>query len=370
MYKRILIKVGTNLISDTKGIRKSFLKSFVKQAASLYKKGVEIIIVSSGAIGTGKKRLGITKKTMSLPEKQAAAAVGQVILMQEYKKLFRERKIKTAQVLLDHDDVKHKYKNINARNTIAKLLEWKVIPIINENDTVATEEIKFGDNDALAGIVSGMLNAELAVILTNVGGVYDKNPEKNKNARILGHIQNVHTIIKDIELKGKAEHGTGGMLSKLESARNLNYLGIPLVITNGNTRDALLKAVERKGNDKGEGTFIESRKVKIEGRKKWILTSLKSKGYIKIDDGATEFLYRKGKSLLAVGIKDVSGEFGFGDAVEILNRKAGKVGKGVTNYSSKELLKIKGKNTNEIKKIMGTGFYEEVIHRDNMFIYK
>ncbi len=336
----------------------------------MYEKGIEIIIVSSGAIGTGKKRLGITKKSMSLPEKQAVAAVGQIVLMQEYKQLFREAGIPVAQVLLDHDDVRHKDKNINARNTLSKLLEWRVIPIINENDTVATDEIKFGDNDELAGIVSGLVNVRFAVILTCVDGVYNKNPDKNKGAEIIDYIENVQTVIKKLELKGKTGCGRGGMLSKLEAARKFNYLGVPLVIANGNRKNVLCEAVERTGDDRGIGTFIESKRTKIEGRKKWILTSLKTKGFNVVDDGAAEFLYQKGKSLLAVGVKDISGDFGFGDAVEVVDKKTGKIGKGITNYSSKDLRKIKGKNTGEIKKIAGTGFYKEVIHRDNMFIYK
>jgi len=366
---RIVIKAGTNLIADEKGIRKEFLKNFVKQVSLLYKKGNEIIIVSSGAIGTGIKRLGFEKKTFSLPEKQAIAAVGQVVLMQEYKKLFRECGIPVAQILLDHDDVKNKEKNINARNTMNKLLEWKVVPVINENDTVATEEIKFGDNDALAGIVAGLINADRVFILTNVDGVFTKNPQKYKDAKIIPYIENVHEVIKKLELKGKTSYGTGGMFSKLQTAQKLNYLGIPLVIINGNRKRMLEEAAARIGDDEGAGTFIQKKNVKPAARKKWILTSLKTRGIIVIDEGAKSFIIEKGKSLLAVGVKDCGGDFMFGDAVEIRDEKANIIGKGITNYKAEELKKIKGKKTSEIKKTAGKSFYEEVIHRDNMFLY-
>ncbi|MFP4465640.1 MAG: glutamate 5-kinase [Candidatus Goldiibacteriota bacterium] len=367
---RIVIKTGTNLIADQKGLRTKFLKSFVKQVSFLYGKGHEILIVSSGAIGSGIKRLGFEKKFFSLPEKQAVAAVGQVVLMQEYKKLFRTHGIPVGQILLDHDDVKCKEKNINARNTINKLLEWRVIPIINENDTVATEEIKFGDNDALAGIVAGLISADRVVILTNVDGVFTKNPKKFKDAEIVSYMENVHELIKKLDLKGKTDYGTGGMLSKLQTAKNLNYLGIPLVITNGNRKNALANAVERSGDDKGDGTFIQKKNIKLEAKKKWILTSLKSKGSVKIDKGAEKFIIEKGKSLLPVGVKECTGDFVFGDAVDIMDEKLNIIGKGITNYSAADLCRIKGKRSAEIKKMFKEVFFEEVIHRDNMFLYQ
>ncbi len=366
MYKKILIKVGSNLIVGDIGIKKIFLENLVNQIVDLYKTGKQIILVSSGAIGSGLKRLNLQKKVFSLSEKQAIAAVGQIVLMQEYKNFFKQHKIPIAQILLTHEDVRDKTRNTNARNTINTLLSWGIIPIINENDTVATEEIKFGDNDSLAGIVGSLLNVDIVIILTKVDGVFDKNPEKEKDAKLISEIDDVDKIISDIEIKGKSEFGTGGMLSKLKAAASLNKIGIPLVIANGNKKDVIKKIVAGEK----EGTIILKKDVKINAKKRWIFLNLKSKGNIKIDDGAKNALLGAGKSLLAVGIIDIEGNFSFGDAVEIIDKNGNKIGKGIVNYSSDDLRIIKGKKNLEIKKIMADSFYEEVIHRDNLFINK
>ncbi len=362
MYKRILVKVGTSLLTDAKGLKRDFLASFVSQISNLYNKKKEIIIVSSGAIGIGIGKLGLSKKPFDLSEKQAIAAVGQISLMKEYELLFNKNDITISQILIEHDDIKSKVKKINIVNTLNKLLEWRVIPIINENDTVATEEIKFGDNDTLAGIVANLLNVDLVIILTSVDGIYDKNPHEFNDAKLIREIENIDEAIKNIKAKGKTLLGTGGMLTKLEVARKLNYIGIPVVIANGNKQ----KAIERIISGEKEGTLIKEKEVKIEGKKKWIFMSLKTKG---IDDGAKEALLKRGKSLLAVGITDVTGKFYFGDAVEVVDKNGNKIGKGVINYSSDDLIKIKGKKNSEIEKMLGDNFYQEVIHRDNLFLY-
>jgi glutamate 5-kinase len=366
VYKRIVIKVGTNLLTDAKGIKKSFLKSLVSQASVLHAKGKEIIIVSSGAIGSGVRKLGMDRKPTALSEKQAVAAVGQIVLMQAYESAFSDKDINVAQVLLEHDDIKNKTKNINARNTIHQLLEWKVIPVINENDTIATDEIKFGDNDTLAGIVGNLVDADLVIILTSVDGIYDKNPDLYSGAKIISEIENVAAAIKSIDTTGTTSMGTGGMVTKLETARKLNQVGIPLVIANGNRTGA----VERIVSGKKEGTIIKTKSVKLDSKKRYILMSLKEKGRIKVDNGAKAALIDSGKSLLAVGVVSVSGEFAFGDAVEILDLNNDKVGKGIVNYSSKDLQGIKGKKNADIEQIAGESYYEEVIHRDNLFIFK
>ncbi len=366
MYKRIVVKVGTNLLTDAKGIRKAFLKSLCSQLSSLHGKGKEIIIVSSGAIGLGVRRLGLDKKPTALSEKQAIAAMGQILLMQAYESAFSENSVSVAQVLLEHDDVKNKVKNINARNTLNKLLEWKVIPIINENDTVATEEIQFGDNDTLAGIVGNLVNADLVIILTSVDGIYDKNPDKYKDAKIISVIEDIEEAINNINTEGMTSHGTGGMVTKLDIAKKLNYVGIPLVIANGN-KEGIIEHIVLGIK---EGTLVMEKQGKIDSKKRWIITSLKIKGEITIDSGAKEALLESYKSLLAVGILSIKGNFDFGDAVEICGLNGEKIGKGITNYSSANLNTIKGKRNPDIKKIMGDNFYDEVIHRDNLFIYK
>lgn len=366
MYKRILVKVGTSLLVNEKGIKRDFLNSFVKQLSDLHNKKKDIIIVSSGAIGTGIGKLGLHKRTFGLAEKQAIASVGQIALMKEYETLFDENKIKIGQILIEHDDIKNKVKKTNIINTLNKLLEWRVIPIINENDTVATDEIKFGDNDTLAGIVANLLNVDLVIILTSVDGIYDKNPHIYKDARLIEKIEDIDSVIKNIKTEGKTLLGTGGMLTKLDIAKKLNYIGIPVVIANGNKENVLQRIV----SGQREGTMIKGKDVKIEGKKKWIFISLKVNGMIKIDDGAKNAILEKGKSLLAVGITDVIGNFSFGDAVEVIDKNGNKIGKGITNYSSEELKKVKGKKNSEIEKILRDNFYQEVIHRDNLFLYK
>jgi glutamate 5-kinase len=360
------VKVGTSLLTDEKGLKKEFLNSFITQLSNLHNKNKEIVIVSSGAIGSGIGKLGMKKRPFDLAEKQAIASVGQITLMKEYEILFNKNNITIGQILIEHDDVKNKIKKTNIVNTLNKLLEWKVIPVINENDTVATEEIKFGDNDTLAGIVANLLNVDLVIILTSVDGIFDKNPNKFKDAKLLEKIEDIDDAIKKIKADGKTLLGTGGMITKLEIARKLNYIGIPVVIANGNKE----KVIEQIVSGEKEGTLIKEKDVKIEGKKKWIFMSLKTKGIIKIDDGAIDAILKKGKSLLAVGVVDVTGNFSFGDAVEVVDKNGNKIGKGVVNYNYNDLKNIKGKKNIEIEKIMGTNFYQEVIHRDNLFLYK
>jgi glutamate 5-kinase len=366
MYKRIVVKVGTNLLVDDKGVKKSFLRSLVSQISSLHSKGKEIIIVSSGAIGLGARKLCLDKKPVNISEKQAVAAIGQIMLMQAYEGAFCGYGIAVAQVLLGHDDIKNKARNVNARNTLNKLLEWKVIPVINENDTVATDEIRFGDNDTLAGIVGSLVSADMVAILTSVDGVYDKNPDTHADARIINEINDIDEQEKNIDTQGKTSLGTGGMGAKLEIARKLNYAGIPLVIANGNREGVIENIVYGKN----EGTIIKVKNGKLGAKKSYILMSLKEKGKIKVDDGARSAILNSGKSLLAVGVCGITGEFNFGDAVEIVDINGTRLGKGIVNYSSKDMNTIKGRGNNSLKKELGDNFYEEVIHRDNLLIYK
>ncbi|MCE5299438.1 MAG: glutamate 5-kinase [Spirochaetia bacterium] len=366
MYKRIVVKVGTNLLTDTKGFNKGFLKSLVRQLSNLHTRGKEIILVSSGAIGCGAHRMGFSAKPTALSEKQATAAIGQIMLMQAYETAFSEKGIIVAQVLLGHDDIKNKARNVNSRNTLNTLLGWKTIPIVNENDTVATDEIKFGDNDTLAGIVGSLVSADIVIILTSVDGIYDKNPDDNPDAKIIPDISDIHEAIGNIKTDGKTSLGTGGMVTKLEIARKLNLVGIPLVIANGNRENVIENIVAGKK----EGTIVREKNGKVDSKKRYILMSLKVKGEIKVDDGARNVLLNAGKSLLAVGITHATGDFAFGDAVEIVDSRGRKIGKGITNYSSKQLIILKGKKNAEIQRMGLDNYYEEVIHRDNLTVYK
>lgn len=252
MNKRVLIKIGTNLIVGNGGINDSFFESLVSEVSKAHKNGIEIIIVSSGAIGSSLNLLNLSKKPEVLQEKQAAAAVGQIVLMQEYKKRFNVENINIAQVLLTHDIVNNQEMKKNAKNTLGKLLSWRAIPIINENDTVATEEIKFGDNDILAGIVGAMMKVDLAIILTSVDGIFDKNPENAKDAKLIDEISDINSALENIETDGKTSLGSGGVKSKLKAAAILQPFKIPLVVANGNKENIVTKIL----TGKKEGTKI------------------------------------------------------------------------------------------------------------------
>lgn len=253
MYNRVLVKIGTNLIVDANSVRNSFLESFVAQISEAHKNGTEFIIVTSGAIGSSLHLLGFKEKPQTLEEKQAAAAVGQIVLMQEYKLRFNSKNIKIAQVLLTHDVVNNEEMNKNAYNTLNQLLVWRIIPIINENDTVATEEIKFGDNDILAGIIGAMMKVDLAIILTSVDGIFDKNPENHEDAVFIEKITEIDTALKNIKTDDKTSLGSGGIESKLKTAKILQLCKIPLIIANGNKENIITKILAGKK----EGTRIE-----------------------------------------------------------------------------------------------------------------
>jgi glutamate 5-kinase len=363
--KRMVIKIGSSLIAsrDT-GLRPEQIERLANDIAAIRQSGREVLLVSSGAVMSGIKQLGLREYPKNLPEKQAAAAVGQSRLMWAYEKAFERLDLKVAQVLLTHEDLADRRRFLNARHTLQSLLGFGVIPIINENDTVAVDEIRFGDNDTLAGQVAHLVDADLLIILSDVDGLYTEDPRKNSAAML---IPLIHEITADIEQRAGVSstfEGTGGMATKISAAKKVAEYGVATLILNGQTA-GLLPAV-LSGTPGGSLFVAKSRR--LNSRKHWIAFTLRARGQIKLDDGAVEALVRRGKSLLASGILDVTGQFDAGDPVSCTDAQGKEFAKGLVNFSSDTLARIKGLKTLEIQKLIGLQEYEEVIHRDNLVI--
>ncbi len=362
--RRIVIKIGSAVLAGEgyDGVDESVFSHLAKDVSSIKDKR-EIVIVSSGAIAIGMKRLGLKEKVKSIPEKQAVAAIGQGSLMALYEKVFSPLKIRVAQVLLTHDDLSDRHRFLNAKNTLQTLLEYNTIPIINENDTVAVDEIKFGDNDNLSALVTNLVEADLLVILTDINGLYDKDPKINKDAEL---IPVVDDIDKFISIAGGTSgiYGTGGMQTKLDAAKKAAHFGVPTIIANGRGKSILKKIFS--GDD--IGTLFLPMEERLTSRKHWLAFSTRPAGSLILDDGAKAALLKKGRSLLSSGIIGVEGSFDSGDAVSCASANGKEFARGIANYSSEEIKRIKGLKTTEIEKVLGYKYFDEVIHRDNLVI--
>ncbi|MCX7956829.1 MAG: glutamate 5-kinase [Endomicrobia bacterium] len=362
-YKKIVVKLGSNIITNAK---QSYFISLAKQIKTLLDKSCEVIIVSSGAIATGIKEYDILRKPQTVIEKQAYAAIGQPLLMYKYITSFGRFSIKAAQILLTREDFEDRQRYINVKNTLSYLLKNKVIPIINENDTIATEEIKLGDNDTLSAIVAAKMDADVLILLTDVDGVYDKNPSTHSTANFIQEVYDIDEIIANCEISssGKFFCGTGGMTTKLIAAKICSLSGIETVIANGFKKNVIVDII----NGKKMGTKFYPKRKNIDAKEKWIAFVKKSKGKIFIDDGATTALINKHKSLLPVGVKKVEGVFSKGDVVSICKEDGEEIARGIVNYSHSDVEKLKGKKTEDIKKEFGMVEVKEIVHTDNLVI--
>ncbi len=364
--KLIVVKIGTHLLTkETAVINQSIIRNIVSDISRLYKQGYKVIVVSSGAIASGVSCLKLKQKPRTLPEKQATAAVGQPILMQIYQKEFSQYNISIAQILLTRDDFENRTRYLNMHNTLRCLLDLGIIPIINENDTISVEEIKFGDNDTLSALVASRMNANLLILLTDVAGLFDDDPNKNRNAKLITEVKEITHQIEKIAKKTVGYFaGTGGMYSKIQAAKIATASGVEVVIANGTQPGILEKII----NGEKVGTRFFASGNSLDARKRWIAFGSKIKGKIKIDTGAVDAILKKGKSLLPSGITGVEGNFNSGQTVEIVDQNGCVLARGLVNFSSEEIEKIKGKRTSEISKILGKCDFEEVIHRDNLAI--
>ena len=362
--RRVVVKVGTNILFENDGLSRNRMKVLARQAAALKKEGREVVIVSSGAIGSGFKKLGLTERPTSLKMKQACAAVGQVYLMAAWEKALDEVGLLSAQVLLSADDLADRHRFLNAKNTLLTLLSYQVIPVINENDTVALEELKVGDNDTLAGLIAGLVEADLFVNLSDIDGMYEEDPRKNPEARLISEVDKVTPAILALAGDG-GPFGTGGMYTKVRAAKRLSEQGTGSVIASGGQRDVLLKIIDGQPI----GTFFKPLvKKRMPGKKNWLAFASRPKGRLTVDAGCVLALTGKGKSLLPGGIVGLSGSFAVGDTVSIIDERGQVLGLGLCNYTSTEVEKIMGKTSRQIMTILGYTHSDEVVHRDNLVL--
>lgn len=363
--KRAVIKIGSRILTtDERRLDTDRIQDLADEMISVMKKRIEIVVVSSGAISAGMGRLGLKKRPSDIPVKQAAAAVGQGHLIWSYEEAFGRHKKKVAQILLTADDLKNRRRFLNARNALESLFYYKVIPIINENDTVVVEEIKFGDNDHLSALVTNLVRADLLLILSDVDGLYSRDPNLHQDAHLIPMVEKVTDKVIAMAGDSMSGIGTGGMRSKVLTARTAAAFGTPTLIIDGHQKGAIQAAFQ------GEeiGTLFLAGKDPLSSRKHWIAYTLNTKGSLHLDAGAAEALLKKGKSLLPSGIKAVSGRFEIGDPVSCLGPRGEEIARGLVNYHSYEIEKIMGRKTGEIEKILGYKYYDEVIHRDNLVI--
>ena len=359
--KIIVVKIGSSLlIDDNKKIRKKWLSEFAKDIRDLMKRNKKIIIVSSGAIAMGCKKLGLSKKNLKLDKSQAVASIGQIELMNLLSETFAKSKVNISQILLTLEDTEQRRRALNAKRTFDNLFQLGFIPIVNENDSIATSEIKYGDNDRLASRVAQISGADSLILLSDVDGLYTQNPKIYKNAKLFKEIKNIDKNIEIIATKSIGEHGTGGMKTKIDAAKICQLSGCRMAIANG----LLIRPIKRI-LDKNNCTWFLPKISKLHARKKWIISSISPKGTLVIDDGAKHAL-SNGKSLLAAGIKKVSGKFNKGDHIKILDKANSECARGLSSFSSDEILKIMGHHSKEIEKLLGYIAKSEVIHKDDM----
>lgn len=361
--QKIVVKVGTSTLTHSNGkLNLEQIEKLVRQLSDLRNRGKDVVLVSSGAVGAGMGKLNMENRPKTIPEKQAVAAVGQGILMHIYEKFFAEYGQSTAQLLLTKADLEHRGRFLNARNTLLTLFGFGVIPIVNENDTVAFEEIRFGDNDTLAALVGTLVDADLIILLTDIDGFYDSNPRENPDARRISVVKTVDESVEKRAGSVGSKFGSGGMVTKISAAGISVNAGIPMVIAGGSEPDVLRRLLD--GED--IGSLFLPIEMKPHLRKKWIAFGSHIGGRIRVDAGAKTALTEKGKSLLASGIVGVEGSFHAGDVVEITDADGRVFAKGIINYAADETEKIKGKKSSEISQFVDTKIYDEVIHRDNM----
>ncbi len=362
--KRLVIKIGSNILAPAnRGLNTKRLHNIAEDISDVINRGNQVVIVSSGAVAAGLTKLGLKGKPRDIKLQQAAAAIGQSSLMWAYEQSFAHFNKKVAQVLLTRDDITNRLRYINAKNTLFTLMDYEVIPLINENDPVAVDEIKFGDNDMLAALTAGLVEADMLVILSDVDGLYSGDPKKKK-AEIIDHVEKITSDIEKLASGKGSAVGTGGMYSKLLAAKQAADHGIPVVIMNGKKSGLLPRLL----NGKKIGTYFEPKKQRLSSKKGWIAYGVRSRGAIYLDDGAVKALTEMGRSLLPSGITKIEGNFEVGDYIRCVTKEGKKIAKGLTNYSSNDLDRIKGRKTSEIEKILGYKYSDEVIHRDNLVV--
>ncbi len=365
--RRIVVKVGSSLVTNEgRGLDEAAIEQWSAQLAALVKSGRELIMVSSGAIAEGMKRLGWKTRPKMINELQAAAAVGQMGLVQMYETKLREQDVGSAQVLLTHADLADRERYLNARSTLLTLLEHGVVPVINENDTVVNDEIKFGDNDTLGALVANLVDADLLVILTDQKGLYSADPRKNPDAEFIHVARAGDPRLEEMAGGAGSRVGTGGMITKILAAKRAAGSGASTVIAWGREPDALLRLTQ------GEpiGTMLVAQTPKQQARKQWMADHLQLRGQVTVDDGAVVKIVTEGKSLLPIGMTAVSGEFSRGDVIAVCDAQGQELARGLANYSAGEARLLCRKSSNAVEGLLGYAAEPEMIHRDNMVLLR
>ncbi len=362
--RRIVVKVGSNVLTCPEGLNLPVIDALSHQIMQLERSGQEVILVSSGAMAAGVRKLAIDRRPEAIPARQAVAAVGQAGLILTWEKALARHGKKVAQILLTAEDMTSRKRYLNARNTLNTLLDWGVLPIINENDTVMVDEIRFGDNDNLAAVITLLMDADILINLTDIDGLYDRDPRTHQDAELLTLISTIGREIERYAGEIAGALGTGGMRSKIKAARKVTAAGVPMIIANGKKDGVLADIFEGRPT----GTFFKPKTARLSSRKCWLAFSLKPKGVIRIDGGAARALTTGGKSLLPSGIAAVSGQFNVGDPVQFAGPDGQVLGNGLVNYSAGDINKIKGMRSGDIADCLGEKPYDEVIHRDNLVL--
>ena len=361
--RRLVFKVGTNILFENDALSRNRLKVWARQTAELKRRGLEVIVVSSGAIGIGFKKLGLPKRPDNIKMKQACAAVGQVHLMAAWEKALGDAGLLAAQILISASDLADRTRFLNAKNTLLALLEKGVVPVINENDTVALDELKFGDNDTLSALVAGLVEADLFINLSDIDGLYNADPRKVEGAELIDEVEKVTPSILALAGDG-GPLGSGGMYTKVRAAKRLSELGIASAVAGGLSREVLIKLID------GEpmGTFFRPQPKKLHGKKNWLAFASRPKGRLVVDAGCAQALTRKGKSLLPGGVCGLEGSFAIADPVVVVDQGGRVLAYGLSNYTSAEVEKIMGRRSRQIASILGYTHSDEIIHRDNLVL--
>lgn len=363
--KRVVVKIGSSLLTDGgRGLNREAIADWVKQMADLRQQGVDVVLVSSGSVAEGMSRLKLKSRPKTLHELQAAASVGQMGLVRRFEDEFQEHSLLAAQVLLTHDDLSDRQRYLNARSTLLTLLDFGVVPVINENDAVATEEIRFGDNDTLGALVANLVEADLLILLTDQLGLYDANPSLNPEAKLIRQISVNEGLLDEVAGGSISGLGRGGMWTKVRAARLAARSGAATVIVSGKLEQVITEVFS--GADLG--TYLVPDIAPLAARKQWLAGQLQLKGCVTLDDGAVKILQSAGKSLLAVGVKAVEGNFQRGDLVSCLDSQGQEIARGLINYGAEEAAKIAGKASNDFEALLGYADDEELIHRDNLVL--
>lgn len=362
---RVVIKIGSSLLTDGgRGLNHTAIAGWVSQMAALKRQGVDVVLVSSGSVAEGMSRLKLKARPKALHELQAAASIGQMGLVRRFEDEFQTHSLLAAQVLLTHDDLSDRRRYLNARSTLLTLLNFGAVPVINENDAVATEEIRFGDNDTLGALVANLVEADLLIILTDQTGLYNANPSLNPNAKLIPSISVNDSLLDEVAGDSISGLGRGGMFTKVRAARLAARSGAATVIVSGKIDNVITSVIQ--GAELG--TYLIPNIEPLAARKQWLAGQLQLKGSVTLDDGAVKNLKSAGKSLLAAGVKSVQGAFQRGDLVSCVDLHGVEIARGLINYGAEEATKIAGKSSSEFEALLGYADDDELIHRDNLVL--